>query len=46
MANLILYNFYFMQIYKISTFGGLKLQKTIFGQSSAWADPGPIHDSI
>ena len=33
-ANSILYNFYFMQIYYIFTFEGLKLQKTIFGQSS------------
>ena len=33
-SNSILYNFYFMQICHIFTFGGLKLQKkTIFGQS-------------
>ena len=43
--NSILYNFYFMQIYHIFTFEGLKLQKTSFGRSSARADPNPNHAS-
>ena len=34
-----------MQICHIFTFGGLKLQKTIFGRSSARADLYPIHAS-